>query len=1045
MKLLTIFSRLTITALIIISSVVSNAQVNGFSVACPGGTQTAGNSFPVNLSFNWTNTTTSATVVLNYNPALVNYDNNCQAVLPGCMSLSNNAVTGVLTITISSLSACTNTGAISFNVCFRFNCPDTCAGVIKTAAFNGTLTDNFNTTQNANCNTNGSTPNSFILQHYFHSYNSLTAEVTFKAYYNDPTCFRIKNPKFNVALAPNCGGTITQAWGGNYTYTVAGFTITPSTSAYMQYNWDTMYYVVKLPCNSCLGTNLVSNLSLKGDNCNIANSAIAGPVAANYTIPVAPAAIAAISIQKWSLVSPTRFRTRITNTGNAPLNLVDDEIIPLVHALSVAQYTNQPGINDAVVYYDCTPSPGPSYPLVGNAATNSSVPANTTKIRYTINNLQPGNYVDLYIYFDLTSSCSGPVGNPPYTNTSNVTYNCAAPPNACISCGQGGQGTAFTQYNPQPILSCVSGTVISTCKSVGDTVDLCFEFKNVGDAPLNSGIADMQLPGWLQYVPGSATYTGFSPNPTYINATNAKWNLPTIPVGNSTYKICYKAIINAGAVGGTNWIYAYYSGANITGNNYFCYNAVNICAYAAIGIDKKIKGSLDGSFGTSGNGIAGSNVDYEITIRNTGTVAVNNLIVIDRFPSSTPPDLTILGNPNSTNRNSQFNMQTAATPVVASCVVSSSPDPNVCTGWTGVGAPCGPPAVANWTGGNKAYRFLFNTGVQLAPGATLTFTFQLKIPPGTAAGLHACNTAGFNATSVTGGYTINPVESPIVCVEVKTTEIPPGGCCKDLLKKIKETHSVNNDVLTVGVDLSAGPKKLKKVTVSLVQFEVKHPKDCNVCVRDPKFFGNIVPGNSPLTWNTVPPNVPFTHLLQWQDSIGKDWSNGYQLNFTVPLPPKSPIACCCDTINYCLRYTFMDEDCVLCDTTICYTVYNGKDCKDGHNGGGGDDKVCTCKLSPRVNYEGGSQAVQDGGTITLFTGNIPVSLNPNFVCQDQNGKDCEKGPVVVKLTKPDASVQTLTGPSYNYTFLSPGIYTYMITTMCAGKECKLTFYVTIPK
>ncbi len=1045
MKLLNKIYRPSLIIIAAFSFATAAAQVNGFAVTCPGTTQNSGNSFPVNLSFNWTNSTTSATVTLNYNTAMVSYDPSCQGVLPACMTLSNNPGTGVLTVTMSNLASCTNTGAISFNVCFVFKCPDTCAGVTKTANFSGTLTDNLSTTQNANCNVNGITANGFTMQHYFHSYNSLAAEVTYKVFYWNPTCFKIKNPKFNIALTPGgCGGTITSAWGGNYTYTVAGTTITPSTPAFLQYNWDTMYYKVKLPCNSCNGTTLTSNVTLKGDNCNVPNSTIAGPVPASYLIPAAPAAIASISVVKNTLTTPNRFRTRITNTGNTPLNLLHDEFLPLVHGLSVAQYTNQPGISNTVVYYDCSLIAGPTNPLIGNGATNSSLPANTRKIRYTINNLQPGNYVEVYTYFDLASSCSGPAGTPPYVDSSYITYNCVAPPTPCISCGSGGQASGVTQYNPQPILSCVNGTVISTCKNIGDTVTLCFDFKNVGDAPLNGGVVDLQLPAWLQYVPGSATYTGFSPNPTYINATNAQWNLPTIPVGNTTYQICYKAVINAGAVGGTTWIYAYYTGTNSPGNNYFCYSAINVCAYAAIGIEKKVKGSLDATYGTSGNGVAGSTADYQITIKNTGTIAVNNLEVIDRFPSNTPLDLTILGNPNSTPRGSQFNMLPTVAPVVASCTVTSSNNPNVCTGWTGVGSPCGPPAVGTWTGGNKAYRFLFTPAFSLAPGATLTFNFQLQIPAGTAGGLKACNTAGFNAKTVTGGYTLNPVESGIVCVEVKATEVPPTGCCKDLLKKIQEQHTVGNDVLNVNLNLTAGPKKLKQVSVSLVKFEVKHPKDCDVCVRDPKYFGNIVPGNASLPWSTTPANVPFTHMLQWKDSLGADWSNGHQLSFSVPLPPRSPIACCCDTITYCLRYTFMDENCVMCDTTICYTVYNGKDCKND-NGGGGDQN-CTCKFTPKLFYEGGSQTIsQDGQTVTLFMGNIPVTLQPNFLCQDSSGKDCQGSGLSITLIKPDNTTQVLNGPSYSYTFLTPGTYTYMLSALCAGKKCEFHFSVIIPK
>ena len=74
--------------------------------------------------------------------------------------------------------------------------------------------------------------------------------------------------------------------------------------------------------------------------------------------------------------------TRITNTGNTPLNLTHDEYIPLVHVTnspSVWQFTNQAGINNTVVYYNCSNAPGSTYPLVGNNVMNNNAPANTQR------------------------------------------------------------------------------------------------------------------------------------------------------------------------------------------------------------------------------------------------------------------------------------------------------------------------------------------------------------------------------------------------------------------------------------------------------------------------------------------------------------------------------------------------------------------------------------------------------------------------------------------------------------------------------------------
>jgi hypothetical protein len=284
-------------------------------------------------------------------------------------------------------------------------------------------------------------------------------------------------------------------------------------------------------------------------------------------------------------------------------------------------------------------------------------------------------------------------------------------------------------------------------------------------------------------------------------------------------------------------------------------------------------------------------------------------------------------------------------------------------------------------------------------------------------------------------------------VEVQSLEVPPGGCCKDLLKKIKETHKVDNDILTINLTLSAGPNKMKKVTVSLVNFEVRHPKDCDICTKDPKYFGNIVLGNNAMPWSTAPANLPFSHLVGWKDSVGVNWSNGMPLNFTIPLPPRSPIACCCDTIYYCLRYTFTDTACVTCDTTICYKAYNGKDCKD-NSSGGNDNPICNCNFKPVIQYESngamGTKDVKCGDVITLFAGNIFTSMLPNFECKDQTGKDCDKGNMTVVIKKPDNTTQVLTGPSYNFTYTLPGTYEYTISATCAGKKCDCSFRVIIP-
>jgi len=177
------------------------------------------------------------------------------------------------------------------------------------------------------------------------------------------------------------------------------------------------------------------------------------------------------------------------------------------------------------------------------------------------------------------------------------------------------------------------------------------------------------------------------------------------------------------------------------------------------------------------------------------------------------------------------------------------------------------------------------------------------------------------------------------------------------------------------------------------------------------------------------------------------WNNGgtafalpSSINLSFLLPPASIIDCCELTAKICVKFTFRDKDCKECEVIVCFTVV----IKPG--GGEPPHKDCTCSIKPVLKYEGGSKAVGCGETISLFMGNIPVSLAPNFTCKDPaTGKDCESSGPTVSIKKPDNTVQTLTGPNFNYTFLTPGVFEYTVQGICNGQKCECKFKVQIPK
>jgi hypothetical protein len=179
------------------------------------------------------------------------------------------------------------------------------------------------------------------------------------------------------------------------------------------------------------------------------------------------------------------------------------------------------------------------------------------------------------------------------------------------------------------------------------------------------------------------------------------------------------------------------------------------------------------------------------------------------------------------------------------------------------------------------------------------------------------------------------------------------------------------------------------------------------------------------------------------------WSSGTpfalpnNINIQFLLPPASIIDCCELTAKICVKFTFRNADCQECEVIACYTVI----IKPGGGGHQDDPQVCTCNIKPVVSYEGNNnRPVSCGETINLFSGIIPVNLNPGFDCKDQTGKDCAGSSLTVTITKPDNTTQVLTGPNYGYTYNinQPGLYEYTITGTCGGKKCECKFIVNNP-
>lgn len=324
--------------------------------------------------------------------------------------------------------------------------------------------------------------------------------------------------------------------------------------------------------------------------------------------------------------------------------------------------------------------------------------------------------------------------------------------------------------------------------------------------------------------------------------------------------------------------------------------------------------------------------------------------------------------------------------------------------------------------------------------------------------------------TVTGTYTLTlygycgtvKCDSCVIKFNVKCDPIPPPPCCPYEIGVKDPTVTLStlaNPPATIanaifGITGPAG-NLFTEIRAEVVSYNLfsNFNNECLSCKSYPYSWSSMYqPGNI----GTMPPKITMyggatvpafnpSGAGMYQNPREVIWNNGgtafslpSNINLSFLLPPSSIIDCCELTAKICVKFTFRDKDCKECEVIVCFTVV----IKPG--GGEPPHADCKCSIKPVLTYEGGSKTVGCGETINLFLGNIPVSLAPNFTCKDANGKDCPSTGPTVAIRKPDNSVQMLTGPAFNYTFLTPGNYEYTVSGICNGQKCECKFKVQIP-
>ena len=777
--------------LLLFMAINAKGQVISTLSLSPQGTQpyNAGTSNVVNLNCSYSGLTPGTTV-----EAKVNFDNTILNV-SNCNSSYNytTASSGNITTITYLLSVPSNgNDAPIIPMCFSFKCPQFCAGTPISTTLSATAKSLSNPSIQAVANPTaiqGLVNNDWTGTNVFSSYNASDNTVTFNITINRGTCLRITNTKF--IITPNIGYVASVSGG-----TLSGNTLTPG-YIFIENSGGGIYtfsYTIKLPCNTP-PSQLTTNVVLYGDNC-----------AGNSIIKTLPqGSLGSIAIPTLSTANPNYTITKsfqidasgnnyllidFKNSGNTYLNTNLQIDIPDVKTIKIMHSNNSShNTTTSLSWFDCNNISSSSVPFQFNT-TNNTPPSFAKKAIININGLLPNEHSFFMLYFDFTNSCNGISNASTFPFNISGNFICSNLPTSCMPCGSGSGTIVATPivFNTAPLIRCkqISALlpavpILTECAIPNDTLDLFIQFSNDGTAALQNGTLKALLPPCLTYLPGFDSYSGFSGTPNYIPSSNIEWQLPNnLPTGSAVYKINYKAIVNNLAQVGGQAIQYSYSGSNITEYvNLGCWQSFVICEASSANVTKLVKGNNDLNFVNSGNGQAGSNAFYEITVNNTGTTFLKNVKLIDRLPFN--GDLRFS---DCAPRNSQFTLQpnTSISSITGVGSITYSSIPNVQIDW--FNNSCNTTNnLSSFTNSFVPNNVEFTLTNSIAPGNSFTFQFPVKINSSATMGQIACNSIALKSdVANTNGNilgTIGAVESNNACLTVSPLPTPPCNCTND--------------------------------------------------------------------------------------------------------------------------------------------------------------------------------------------------------------------------------------------------------------------------
>lgn len=150
--------------------------------------------------------------------------------------------------------------------------------------------------------------------------------------------------------------------------------------------------------------------------------------------------------------------------------------------------------------------------------------------------------------------------------------------------------------------------------------------------------------------------------------------------------------------------------------------------------------------------------------------------------------------------------------------------------------------------------------------------------------------------------------------------------CDKIKIEIPEKGAIQytGNALTLNAPVVVSPKKVKKITTDIVYFSyIPESDDCAPCNKDSKTYGNF--SAATIAAAGFPSNgaLIYGHEAVWNsNNLAGALLNG-QFNFSITTPPL--VKCCSARFKFCIRYSFVFDDCTECEKVVCYS-FNKEGC-----------------------------------------------------------------------------------------------------------------------